>query len=329
MFCKGVMMTKKILVTTFMITVGGFLVSGCSKSTTGPTTTTEETPKWTLVSSNPYSGAPVERFASSGENLFVYGQGGAFYSKDNGLSWTAASIPSSGGILVLAANGATVFAGCDAGIFRSTDNGISWHSINQTFSPGSFAFAPTGNTVFASTQSEVIYSSDNGNTWTAFNTGLPDSIMLDRTFYFNGYYYISCPYSDTGLYRTPGNQTAWQRVEGFPAGTNNYINELDGYGGYMFAGTDMGILRSADNGNSWKVTTLTQVFDMVIYGSAIFASTMRTGILYSIDDGVSWRQAGDGLIGGSLAVHNGYLFTTIGGYQIWRLEILGYNKTAV
>jgi photosystem II stability/assembly factor-like uncharacterized protein len=318
-------MLKKMVVAIFMMIAGLLLVSGCSKSTTGPTTTTEETPKWTLVSTIPYSGAPIERFVSSGENLFVHGQTGVFYSKDNGLSWTATAVPSSAGIRVVAANGVIVFAGTDAGIYRSVDNGISWNNINQSYSPISFAFASTGNTVFASTESGVIYSSDNGSTWFSFNTGLPDSIIFYRTFYYNGYWYASTSSFDTVLYRTPGNQTAWQRVEGFPAGTNYYVNALDGYGGYVFAGTTMGIFRSADNGNSWTATTLTQVSDMVIYGTTIFASTMRTGILYSIDDGVSWCQAGDGLSGGLLAIHNGYLFASVGVNQIWRLEILGYH----
>jgi hypothetical protein len=93
----------------------------------------------------------------------------------------------------------------------------------------------------------------------------------------------------------------------------------------------MGIIRSADNGNTWIATTLTGPWSsmMVVYGTTIFASTNRTGVLCSTDNGTSWHQAGDGLMGWMLVIHNGYLFSMIQPDQIWRLEILGFNKPAL
>src|SRR5271169_77555 len=102
----------------------------------------------------------------------------------------------------------------------------------------------------------------------------------------------------------------------------NYISSLVVKGDNIFAGTSNGVLRSTDNGKSWKVADSGLVIPYSSYydynitclalsGSNLFAGKFRSGIYHSTDNGTSWTGSTSGLTPGSvvsLLVSGTYLF---------------------
>lgn len=95
---------------------------------------------------------------------------------------------------------------------------------------------------------------------------------------------------------SPFVNAQWTQTNGYFGGN---INVLEVSGSSLFAGTDKGIYRSIDNGNSW-VKTNTGIGDTIIYslaisGSTIFAGTSSHGVYASTDNGNSWVASNVGM----------------------------------
>jgi hypothetical protein len=127
--------------------------------------------------------------------------------------------------------------------------------------------------------------------------------------------------------------------------TNDTVYSLATNGTFVFAGTynsvpnyrqgyhEAGVLRSSDNGASWKnfknALTNTNVFALTVFGHHVFAGTDCCGVFRSDDSGVNWIQVNSGLsnldirafltVGSSLFVgtNGGGIFYSLDSGQTW------------
>jgi photosystem II stability/assembly factor-like uncharacterized protein len=136
---------------------------------------------WNVVTRDlPYS--QVLFSATLGSDMFLgTGDSGVFISKDDGLTWTAASNGLNGWwISNLKVNGDNIYACCGnrngsyhTDLFQSSDHGLHWTSLTGTFHGNtirSCAFA--GSDLYIGSDSGVFVSHDQGLTWFADTLGM-------------------------------------------------------------------------------------------------------------------------------------------------------------
>ncbi len=142
------------------------------------------------------------------------------------------------------------------GVYRSSDNGQSWTAVNNGLS-GQFIYslAAIGNTVFAGTRDGVFMSDNAGASWVARKNGMP---------------------------------------------ANSRMYTLLAVNTVLYGGSADGVLRSTDLGNTWTLSTngfsvKPYVYSLVAQGNSILAGTQNTGIMKSIDNGISWISSATGI----------------------------------
>lgn len=199
--------------------------------------------------------------------LAISAVGGVFKSTDNGASWTR--IRNSGG--VTGANSITTDGGgtwvitegnaVSTNILRSSDNGITWNAVAVGSGATLNSVATNGAGVWigggapASLTQTIYKSTDNALTWTLVpsatvgfaNTARPVLAAV----YSRGVFILMSDASTLNARRSSDNGLTW-----FDAGSGNTtthkVMTADGQGTVVMAGTSGVLLRSADDGFSWK-----------------------------------------------------------------------------
>src|ERR1035437_3699340 len=76
----------------------------------------------------------------------------------------------------------------------------------------------------------------------------------------------------------------------------------------LFAGTDVGVFLSTNNGTSWAAVntglTFSDIFALAVSGTNLFAGTRDGGIYLSQNNGTSWAAINTGLTGDALYVRS-------------------------
>lgn len=236
-------------------------------------------------------------------------------------------------IFCLAENGKNLFAGSFGGrVFLSTNDGKNWSSASNNLNGNVYSLAVLDGNVFAGTDNYVFKTIDNGSGWSQIYNGLASNWSVALYVHGSNLYAAG----SAGVYVLKNTGSDWTRIND-PWGElqhvviNNMIIISKSGGGnpYIFVGSEKGIYRSDNNGQSWSavnsgLTELTiNAFEFIPDNSGagnLFVGTNGGGgVFRSTDYGLSWKQVNNGLgIKPNMAVyafaHNGSdLFVSTGG----------------
>ncbi|MEM8487043.1 MAG: T9SS type A sorting domain-containing protein [Bacteroidota bacterium] len=199
--------------------------------------------------------------------------------------WTLNAYQDSNGDDVLA-------AGTDAGVYLSLDAGDTWTAAGLDTSDVS-ALVFSNGSLHAATLADGIFLRENSaSAWTPANSGLENlrvgALSIDQ----NDVLLASTILG--GVYRSEDNGANWALAvtsalhDPFvPALVVDANND-------MFAGTDDGVLRSIDGGETWSFVNNglgnLQVESLLLDEDALFAGT-DLGMYRSFDNGMNWEAA--------------------------------------
>ena len=266
--------------------------------------------------------------------------GGVYKTTDRGENWRAVNVGltgldlSPGALAIDPKTPATVYVATPrGGVFKSADSGDSWQPVNtRSINPTPvwvLAIDPiTPTTIYAgSGGSGVFKSSDGGGSWRSMNAGLSDvatsditALVIDpqtpTTLYLG---WVGGPYGvPSGVCKSSDAGNSWIAINtGLPdsrvvqalaialsAPATLYLN-------LRYAGApDIGVYKTTDGGKTWNL--IAQNSDVgsvlgvdprtpdIVYASGV-PSREGSGILKSVDGGITWRPINAGLI--NLHVH--------------------------
>ncbi len=209
--------------------------------------------------------------------------------------WTDTQCPNDGKITSLAVSGTTIFAGApDEGIFRSFNSGTNWVKTNVGMSNSTVnTLAIIDENLFAGTSGGgVLVSTNNGKTWKEVNYGL-SNLNIESFASIENKLYVGT--SGGGLYVSYDNGENW-----IDAGlANEPVQAIAVFGTDLFAGGDLGLYHSDNNGYTWNPVNTglsnTGITSMVVSQSNLFVGTYGGGIFRSTNNGLFWKEVNIGL----------------------------------
>lgn len=218
-------------------------------------------------------------------------------------------IASDNKIIVGVSNGSSEII--DYGPFSSSDHGATWTEINIGYPNYSIkSLSSCGNNrIVMCDQNNAHYSNDNGKNWSTFTLGIEDksNILADGIVLPNNTILIGGVSSWAWIARSIDDGKSWDDLNiGYYASlmkltvsNNNTIFALTGW--YEHSGIHFGteyIIRSTDNGNSWKevfhLRNYTYDFEWFTslscdHNGNVFVSSDK-GLYRSTDNGNNWKK---------------------------------------
>jgi photosystem II stability/assembly factor-like uncharacterized protein len=251
------------------------------------------------------SGQSILNIVLSGTTIVASTNGtgpgcGIHRSTNNGDSWVKANA----GLRALKINGMMAsapylyIAGNAQGFFRSSDNGANWAEINNgiPFNAGWFCLARVGADILGGTSPVQVYrSSDNGDTWVSSNTGFTLTNVFD--FFVEGSTVYATGFS--GINKSNDGGLNWNSLPAnFGLGVTGLALWKDGVN--MLVGTNGGIKRSTNSGDTWDAAfagfPVSACASFTQIGSTIFGAS-AFGVHRSTDGGATWSSANSGITG--------------------------------
>jgi photosystem II stability/assembly factor-like uncharacterized protein len=284
--------------------------------------------------------------------------GGVAASSDGGHTFTLLEGMAGKAVRGLArapARPETLVASTMDGVFRSDDRGATWSRISPEGDPGlqnigSVAIDPADpDTIYVGTWHLPYKTTDGGRRWQRINVGMiTDSDVMTLTVDRRSratVYATAC----SGIYRSPNAAERWAKIGGIPSSarrTRAFVQH-PGRLSTFFAGTTQGLWRSEDDLATWRrVTPLNVVVNAiaVLSDGTLLLGCDGVGILRSSNDAGVWTVSNDGLFEravGSVLVDrvrgrilaglildkaHGGVWTTAGGYRLWRRLGVGLSE---
>ncbi len=258
------------------------------------------------------AGKTVVGLTRSGNNLLASVMGdGVYISANKGSTWTASSeglesATSGPNRSMLVTGGHVLIAGSFYGVYRSSDDGVTWTARNeglQAAGSSSVEFlAVSGSYVMAGVKSQLARTSDYGDTWEVLPGSYPWTSDLSAMAVAGGTLYVGT--NGSGAWASRDNGATWAEVN--TGLDERQIQSLAANDQYVFAGgVGGGIYRLPVGGSSWtksnaddvprKVGGALNVTTIAFSGSTLYASRASTGVLASMDGGLTWWPANRGL----------------------------------
>jgi len=243
--------------------------------------------------------------------LYATTETGLYVSRDGANHWRPAGqgLPASLRISALAIDrtGQLLYAGVEGALYRSQDGGETWSGISRGHSNLtilSLFVAPTTPQpmVLIGTNSGAFYSPDGGQTWLALGNELVDlsisGLAADPVNWQNLYALTS-----GGFFRSNDGGKSWTAAsKGLIASSQLFDLAIHpAFPNILFLATEDGVYRSLDYGNNWtKVGADRQrgnILSLAISTQAVYAGFSELGFWYSEDNGDTWVQGGQELVG--------------------------------
>jgi photosystem II stability/assembly factor-like uncharacterized protein len=179
-------------------------------------------------------------------------------------------------------------------IFLSADRGINWTRVDKGLPSDANVNALTmvDQLVVAGTDRHGVYiSSDGMKSWYGSSKGLPRTARILSIVFTGNLIFVGT--NSQGLFYSDDHGASWR-----PACkelTNSNIRVLHYSNGFIFAGTDLGLYVSGDEGMSWKLllgglqinSMSLQINSMISTKNEVFVATNK-GVLRTSDLGKNW-----------------------------------------
>ncbi|MBA4181748.1 MAG: hypothetical protein C0506_14255 [Anaerolinea sp.] len=199
------------------------------------------------------------------------------------------------------ANPRVLLYGHHGGVLRSTDGGRTWTRTNlggETDDAMGMGFAGSGgDTVFAAGHDTFFRSEDGGQTWKRIKPGLPGTDVHGLATAPDDAAVVYANVTTHGLYRSGDGGNAWTRTSQSLPGDVMALSA--GPNGRVYAASmSQGVLRSDDNGKTFKATggpsAGGSTAALTVAASPSDANVLYAGtqdaLLRSTDGGASWQR---------------------------------------
>lgn len=253
-----------------------------------------------------------EIFTSTYGGIFVFSESNNTWQKvgfgpfnENIMCFTYIENTQNAGI-ICGTNGGGLF------LLKDVDSSGVWQQVNTGLDNLHIrsikCFGSGERLIVASWGAGIFKSIDFGNSWTSQNSGITNPLILciegnDKNTIFAGTY-------NGGLFKSNNYGDTWEKLNS-PTLLSRYIYSISfdpQDPKRIFTGTDDGIFRSVNEGESWaRVFSLTSEVSNIKLGEivdieiskentkVIFAASYGSGIYISRDGGDSWLPANSGL----------------------------------
>jgi ligand-binding sensor domain-containing protein len=187
------------------------------------------------------------------------------------------------------------------GAFYSPNNGVTWTQATNGISPNASVscFVRFGTGVYTATKDGVHKSNDGGVSWTLLNTGLPiDTGVIKKGVHALGSrnLLLFAGTDNYGIYQSNDEGVTWVKSAG--ALTNVFVNTFISTSYYLYAATSQGVFYYDEQANDWKKTitdpTTIYVNSIAVTDKNLFAATTN-GVFKSTDNGGVWVSASTGI----------------------------------
>lgn len=251
-------------------------------------------PQWTRTSGP--EGVSISCLVNIGNTIYAGTQvDGLYASTDDGMNWS----PLNAGIETVGVSSVVgqseyLFVGTQGrGVYRSADGGQTWTAPSTGGNLFVVAMVVKDSFIFAGTGSDGVYrSSDDGETWTQKLSGFVGVMAMcvsGNTIYASTYGYT---------YASSDNGENWFLIDDLEGAAPFSLYCKDSL---FIAGCVNEIYKSTDYGNSFQTINLNipysivNVYDIAAIGPALFAATSYDGVYKSMDGGLTWTPANNGM----------------------------------